>query len=191
MKVGAGWAWLMSALGAALLWIVLITLLGGGTFGADEVRLVLDPSEPSGTRTIQWTTPWWQWLALFTGATALYLLGSALLLATEHPWRWVAGAALLVFVLWLPDEGGRAAWLNRAWDAAAYHVSLGPYGLDTLLTAGTEGLEIVRRPPSGEPELAWRELPGPGRWARATLLWTGLGLAAVFGAASRHRQGRA
>lgn len=191
LKVGAGWAWLMAVVAAGILCIFLVTLLGGGTFGAEEALLVLDASRPSGARSLVWTTPWWQWVAAFTGATALYLLGSALLLATAHPWRWVAGAALVAFVLSLPDEGGRAAWLDHAWDSAAYHVSLGPYGLDALLTGGTEGLEIVRRLPSGEPELVWRELPAPGRWAKATVLWTGLGLAAVLGAASRHRQGRA
>lgn len=59
-----------------------------------------------------------------------------------------------------------------------------------VLSGGVENLQVRHQLPSGDRIVAWRELPTLGRWAAATLLWTGLGLAAVFAAASRHREGR-
>ncbi len=191
LKVGAGWAWLMATLGATLLWIVLITLLSGGTLGVPEVRWVLDTSEPSGARSVQWSAQWWHLLALFTGTTTLYMLASGLLLVTERPWRWLAGVAFGVLILGMIAVEGRVAWLYDALVYARHHFTLGPYGLDALLTGGVEGLQEVHRLPSGERVAAWRELPTLGRWATATVLWTGMGFAALLGAASRHCQGGA
>lgn len=189
LKVGAGWAWLMVALAAVLLWLFVVTVLSGGSFGVAEERVVLDASHPSGARSVTWMPPAWQWIAVFTGASAIYLLGSALQLAVRQPWRWIAGAVVLAAALWMIVVEGRIGWLYDAGRTTADQLTVGAYGLDALLTGGAEGLESIQRLPTGEWDLVWLELPSLGRWAGATLLWTGIGLATLLGAASRPRQG--
>jgi len=66
----------------------------------------------------------------------------------------------------------------------------GPYGLDALFTARTESLHTEALLSTGERVAVWRGLPDLRQWAAATLLWTGLGLAALWAAASRHRERR-
>lgn len=188
-KVTAGWAWVMVTVAAILLWTLLLVHLAGGTLASEESRLVVDASAPSGLRSVAWTTPWWGWAAVFAGATAAYLLASALLLATRHPWRWLAGIALAVLVLGLVSGEGGIDWLQDVLQWTGIHLLLGPYGLDALLTGGAEILDVTRELPSGETVQAWTGLPTFDRWAPAALVWLTGGVAAVFGAASRHREG--
>lgn len=195
VKVGAGWAWLMTAVAAALAWLFLVTVVGGGTFGSGEVVEVLVASDPSRARSIVWITPWWQWAAAFSGATVAYMLASALLLGVRHPWRWLAGLLVAAFVFELAsglrDVSGTALEegdgpVEQTLEAITY----GRYGLDTLLTGGIERLETFGATlPSGERTPAWRHLPDLGSWAVATLLWTGGALAALVAAVSRRREG--
>lgn len=187
LKVGAGWAWLMVAVAAAILWIFLLTRLGGGRFGAGEAVFVLGAPEISGARSIVWTTPWWQWAAVSTGATAAYLLGSAFLIGTRHPWKWLVGMSLGLFLLVMLVDA--LQWRTGPFDLVMERLVLGRYGADVLLTGGTETLETAARLPSGEAVMAWRRLPSAGEWALATLLWNGIGLAALVAAASRRRDG--
>lgn len=103
----------------------------------------------------------------FTATTALYLFGSALVLGLRHPLRWLFGAAGLFFLL-----GG----LSNALEPR--------YGMDTLL--GSQAL-------FGASEAAWntwRTLPALARWAITAILGCGTGLAALWAAASRHRERR-
>lgn len=194
IKTGVGWAWLMALIAAAMLWFILLTLLSGGVFSAEEMRLViLDPvaaraGQAGATESVPWTTPWWQWVLPFTAATAAYLLGSALLLASEHPWRWVAGVLLLLFVIGMVSEEGNIEWLNHAFERVLYTVLVHPLGLDTLLTGGSESLTTIVPLPSGERAEAWRALPSTGRWAWSTALWIGLGAAGLWAASFRHRE---
>jgi hypothetical protein len=108
-KVLAGWLWLMTA---------------QATFTAWENTL----ASLSGVPRPQ-TMP----LIAFAGATAAYLLGSALVFGLRHPLRWLLGAAGVLFLLHRLDEV----------------LSRGPYGLQKLLESS--GLISAFE----DPESAW------------------------------------
>jgi hypothetical protein len=66
----------------------------------------------------------------------------------------------------------------------------GRYGLDALLTARTGGLNTTVFLTTGERALVWRGVPDLADWRMATLLWTGVGLLALWAAIARHREQR-
>jgi hypothetical protein len=152
-KVFAGWVWLIGGVALFVLWSLALTLLSGGNI----------------LETVRRTPELLLWLGPFTSATAMYLLVSALGLATRHPLRWIAGSVIGFSIV---SNVGEAA------NALLEPLIEGPYGLDALLTARTTFLNN---------EAA---LPDVGHWATATLLWTSAGLISLLAAASRHREGR-
>ena len=79
-KVFAGWVWLMIALAALVSWNLALAAL----------------AQVPGAETVPFIA--------FTGATAMYLLGSALVLGLRHPLRWLFGTAGLLFLLRGADE---------------------------------------------------------------------------------------
>lgn len=102
------------------------------------------------------------------GATiATYLLGSALLLGLRHPLKWVFGAAGLFALV---------TGVSQALETF--------YGVNTLLGSSRLFFATARL------HDAWRSLPALGQWAISTVLLLGAGLAALFAAASRHRERR-
>lgn len=141
-KVFAGWVWLMTAMAVVVGWLLVLTLLSEAT----AVGSVL-----------------WSWLVRFPGATAMYLLGSALVLGLRHPLRWLLGTAGVLYL---------RGTLNEA------------PGLDTLLNSS--GFFSAAE----DAAAVWRNLPGPAQWAATTFLWLGAGLAALWLAVSRHRERR-
>ena len=74
-KAFAGWVWLMTALAIFAFWQLALAVLSGVT----DARIV-----PLGA---------------FTGATAIYLFGSALVLGLRHPLRWLLGTFSALFFL--------------------------------------------------------------------------------------------
>ena len=170
-KVFAGWVWLMGALAVFLAWLVALLLLSAAT-------AIPPAAVPQSLR----------WLVPFTGATAMYLLGSALVLGLRHPLRWLLGTAGVFFLL-----ASLSAVLGRtesgelrivAWSDGLRQVVYGPYGLDTLLSSS--GFVSAAEHAGA----VWGTLPDPARWATTTLLWLGAGLAALWAAASRHGERR-
>jgi len=137
-KVFAGWVWLMTALAVIVGWLLVLTLLSD----AAAVRSVLG-----------------SWLVRFPGATAMYLLGSALVLGLRHPLRWLLGTAGVFYL---------QGTLNEA------------LGLYTLLSGFFSTAE--------DAAAVWRNLPDLAQWATTTFLWFGAGLAALWLAVSRHRE---
>lgn len=137
-KVFAGWVWLMIALAFVVVWQLTLAALAG----------VPDAETVS--------------FFAFAGVTAMYLLGSALVLGLRHPLRWLLGTFGVFFLL---------GTLNEA---------LG----DTLLSsrAFTSALNDMTS--------AWGSLPHLVQWATATFLWLGAGLAALWAAVRRHRERR-
>lgn len=103
----------------------------------------------------------------FIATIALYLFGSAAVLGLRYPLRWLFGLAGLFFLI-----GG----VNQVIEAR--------HGMDTLL--GSNSLFLAVR---GVHD-AFRTLPGLAQWAITTVLSIGAGLAALFAAASRHRERR-
>lgn len=140
-KVFAGWVWLMIALAVYVLWLLALTLFSDATA---MLPVTLVP---------------------FTAATAMYLLGSALVLGLRHPLRWLLATVSVLFLL---------AFLHQ----------YGPHDLRTLLISSgfVSAMEHAAA--------AWRTLPDLAQWATATFLWLGAGLAALWAAASRHRENR-
>lgn len=78
-KVLAGWVWLMVVLAGAFLWQLTLAAV----------------SNVAGARIYD--------LVALPGTTALYLLGSAVVLGLRHPLRWLIGAAGLLLLLGLLD----------------------------------------------------------------------------------------
>jgi hypothetical protein len=103
----------------------------------------------------------------YIATIATYLFGSALLLGLRDPLKWVFGAAGLLLLV-----GGASQVLEDL------------YGVNTLL--GSSSLFLTVR---GVHD-AWRTVPGLAQWAITTVLSIGAGLAALFAAASRHRERR-
>ena len=195
-RVFAGWAWLMAAVAFFVLWLLAVTLLSDGSVVPDEVLRVIPPShtpggalDPAAVESVRWTARPVLWLVPFTAATGTYLLASALALGARHPFRWLVGVVLALFLVsaLLEQAGGEWSGTVMRFLDAGYN---GPYGLDALLTARTESLKVDAVLPGGERVVVWRGLPHPGRWAAATVLWTAAGLAALWAAASRHRESR-
>jgi hypothetical protein len=200
-KVLAGWVWLMGAVALFVGWLLAVTVTTGGRALPPETLHVLaapiaaaGPLDPAALRPVRWAAGPLLWLVPFTAATATYLLASALALGSRHPLRWVIGTAL-VYVLSSIASQAASAQLGVRWldDAPGRLVRLlveGRYGLDALLTARTESLSVPATLTTGARVMVWRAVPALADWGTALLLWTGAGLAALWAAASRHRERR-
>ncbi|HEX8905417.1 MAG TPA: hypothetical protein VF771_11270, partial [Longimicrobiaceae bacterium] len=144
-KVLAGWVWLMGGVALFALWVLALTLASGGRVLPATLHVLTSqlapagPIDPAALRTVRWAPGPLMWAVPFTGATATYLLGSAMMLGSRHPLRWVIGTGLLVPV-WSLASGAASAQLRVGWlaDAPGRLLRLlfnGRYGLDALLTA--------------------------------------------------------
>ena len=197
-KVFAGWVWLMTSVALFVLWLLALALLSGGNAFSEETLRVL-PSfsdtasgifDPGTVQDVRWTRGLLFWLVPFTAATGTYLLASALALGTRSPLRWVAGTVLgLVLLVVVKNAANVELPVNGHSDLLAW-LMRGPYGVDALLTARTESLQVSATLSTGETVVVWRALPDLGQWATATFLWTVAGLVALVAAASRHRESR-
>jgi hypothetical protein len=195
-KVFGGWVWLMAAIAVFVLWLLAFALLSGGNVLGPETLLMATPAtsleafDLASLRNVEWRPEPVLWLVPFTAATGTYLLFSALVLGPRHPWRWVAGAIAAFFLLTLAMETSTTPWLRGPFTDALHDTLFGPYGLEGLLIAHTEGLRVEADIRPNEAITFWLGLPDPGRWAAATLLWLAAGGAALWAAASRHRERR-
>jgi hypothetical protein len=198
IKVAAGWACLVAGVALFVLWMLALAFFTGGNVLGEQLLQVLPSAivPPPGTldasalHTVRWTPQPLLWLAPFTGATGAYLLASALALGTRHPLRWIVGTIVGVVLLSGVGAAMHVDWLRLAPSRLVERLNEGPYGLDALLSARTESLHTQVTLAGGRTIGVWRGLPDPGQWAAATLLWTTLGLLALWAAASRHRERR-
>ena len=195
LKVLAGWIWLIGGVALFVLWLLAVTLASGVTPFTEETRSVL-PSfsygvtfEPSAIQHVRWVPEPLLWLVPFTSATGTYLLASALALGSRYPLRWIAGSIPAVFLVLFVVSDLRNLGPNGV-DRMLNALVNGPYGLDALLTARTESIQVAAALTTGDRVVVWSGLPNPGEWAIATLLWSGAGLVALAAAAARHREGR-
>jgi hypothetical protein len=197
-KVFAGWVWLMGAVALLVIWLLGLALFSGGNVLAEETRRVLwsfsvaaaGPFDPNAVQEVRWTPHPLFWMVPFTAATGTYLLASALALGSPHPLRWIAATLCGFFLLVALVDSASAERLIQGAHGLLDALVKGRYGVDALLTARTESLQVAATLSTGETLVVWSALPDLGQWARATLLWTGAGLAAVWAAASRHRERR-
>ncbi|HYH79197.1 MAG TPA: hypothetical protein VEX86_05350 [Longimicrobium sp.] len=195
-RVVAGWAWLMGTVALFVLWLLVVSLVSGERILAEEALRVVPnwpfpgALDPATLRVVRRAPEPLFWLVPFTAATGTYLLASAVAVGVRHPLRWIVGTALVVGFLAAVVDIADASRLIRPLLDAVDSFLVGPYGLDTLLTARTETLKVDATLTTGETVIVWRGLPSVGQWAAATLLWTCAGLALVWAAASRHRERR-
>ena len=197
-KVFAGWVWLMMSVALVVLWLLALALLSGGNAFSEETLRVL-PSlshtasrifDPGAVQDVRWTPGLLIRLVPFTAATGTYLAASALALGTRQPLRWVAGTVLgLVLLVVVKNAANVELPVNGHSDLLAWLVR-GSYGVDALLTARTESLQVSATLSTGETVVVWRALPDLVEWAVATFIWTVAGLVALVAAASRHRESR-
>lgn len=159
-----GWTWVMLVSAGLMLWTLGATLVANG--GLDN-----GVAAPHGQP--------WMWLLPFTGATVAYLLGSAIVLATDHPWRWTASGIFIFAVLLQLTEAMRNPWLERLLGS----VLSGRYGLISVAT-GTVGVRT--RAASGA--IDFRMVPDQQAWVIATLIWGAVALVAVLAAAHRYQE---
>ena len=197
-KVGAGWVWLMAAVAAFVLWYLTMALVTGGNVMAEQTVTLLpagvDPLppaiDPAALRQGRWTPRPLFWLVPFTAATGMYLLASAITLGSRHPLRWFVGLFLGALLFSAVGAMADQEWAKLGPSRLVETINDGRYGLDALLTGRTESLHTQARLTSGKTVEVWRALPNVGDWAAATLMWTGVALLALWGAASRHREER-
>jgi hypothetical protein len=182
VKVGAGWAWLMSLVAVGLLFLCAGILVSGGSLGVTGTRLLFVDPAAGTTAAMPWSTPWWQWVLPFTAASTAYLFATALLLGTEHPWRGAA-AAWLLFMAGVIVAESPITWLDGAFRFVFVE------GFDIVASTGVDTLRGRVQVPGDRPIFGWYGLPTLGRWASVTAGWMGLGLVGVWAAAARHREG--
>lgn len=199
-KVLAGWVWLMAVVALFVLWVVATTRATGGHVLPDTLHLVSyqvaagGPIDPSVLRSVRWSPGPLIWAVPFTAATACYLLASALALGSRYPLRWVIGAVLTYVLGTIASEAVRVQlgmrWPDHAPARLLDSLFDARYGLDALLTARLESLGTNTTLTTGERVMVWWGVPDLAHWGIATLLWTCLGLLALWAAASRHRERR-
>ena len=168
--------WREKRFGPALLW----------TFPVERRRLALAKVFAGGvwlTVALAFFVAWLLALGLLAGASpartvlrvplvptiGMYLFGSALVLGLRHPLRWLLGG---VGVLFLMGKVGDA--ISRPDDSEWQYVP----GARAFFAAVQQALA------------AWVTLPEAAQSAITTFLWFGAGLAALWAAASRHRERR-
>jgi len=148
-KLAVGWAYLM--LLVALYLVFLLALWADAVFVAGEtVRVSAQP---------------WEWLVPFTAATVAYVLMSAILVGTDHPWRWVFSiAAVYLFVFAMLSavglDGVRRAFTN---------VLAGLFGLNAAVFGQVETSDG----------------PSSARWLLSTGIWTIIGVLGLFAGTRR------
>jgi hypothetical protein len=98
---------------------------------------------------------------------AMYLFGSALLLGLRHPLRWLLGGAGVLFLM-----GALSDRLSQPNDGEWQYVP----GARAFFSATSNAMA------------RWVTLPESAQWTISTLLLLGAGLAALWAAASRHRE---
>jgi hypothetical protein len=195
-RVFAGWLWLMGAVVLFVLWLLTLAILTGGSVLAPEVRAVLPTYQalvtfdPGALQHVRWTPDPRLWLVPFAAATCAYVFASALTLGTRQPLRWIVGGLLGGLLLVAAGDVSSSDRLLGLSDRIYVALLHGPYGIDALLTARTETLQVAATFTTGETRIVWRGLPNPGEWALATLGWTTAGLGLLWLAASRHAEQR-
>ena len=105
----------------------------------------------------------------FMATIAMYLFGSAIVLGLRHPLRWLFGTAGVLFLM-----GTLSDVLSQPDDSEWRYVP----GSGDFFSAVQHAAAV------------WHTLPDPVQSAITICLWLGAGLAALWIAASRHRERR-
>ncbi|HEU0012063.1 MAG TPA: hypothetical protein VFQ45_00180 [Longimicrobium sp.] len=176
-KVFAGWVWVMGIVVVMLLWVLAMAWATGGDLRLDRSLGMLD-GMPRGARVVAPAMEGypWMWLVPFTGATVAYLAGSILALASNYPWRWIAGGVFaFMMTAMLMEMGGLMIeeLVEDVFRAAA------------TVMLGTSDTVVSYVDARGAPLRAIQSAPDAARWAVSSLVALALALAGVLAAARR------
>jgi len=136
-RVGAGWIWLAAGVAIYVPYVAGLSALMNSITGAPQMQSAI---------------PAWHWAVPFTAGTVGYLFGSAAVIGSDHPIRWIGGLwiALLAIIGFLEPFG--MSGVRRA----LVSIFSGDYGMGAVVAGGTKGM---------------------GPWLIATLLWSVVGAA--------------
>jgi hypothetical protein len=195
-KVAAGWVCLMATVLFFLVWLFVLSLItGGNILGEHTVQLL--PStvipdaralDPGALRAVRYAPEPVFWLVPFTAATGTYLLASAVSVGVRYPIRWIIGVLLAILLVSALGAAAHIDWLRLMPSRLVEIVFEGRFGLDALFTARAESLKTAVVLTTGKTVSAWHALPDVGDWVLATVLWLGVGLAALAIASLRQRE---
>ena len=191
LTVVCGWLWLVVGVAVVQLAIYAAAQLVLGMVDGLPRAQVRYPGTDGGA---------WRWLVPFTAASIGYLFGSAVVLASRHPWRVMLAVLGILVSLELvvsrvadrPDMSpvpalfeGRMG-LRAAIDGVQLEertAEVGEYLVAYSVSGGAAGPM-----PEGATHVFTVEVPDRGRWLAAASLWLALGAAAVTGAVRGRRE---
>jgi hypothetical protein len=163
-RTAAGLAWLLAAIGAYAGWMVAMAVITGGQVYSHQG---------------------YQWAAPVAGAVVLYLIGSALALRVEHPWRWMGGAvAGFVFMAQLSDGKDPIPVF-----ATVQSLLTGKYGLGTLVSGLSPVPHSRVDPVSGEAYSWVTQQAVAGVWMTAVWIWLAAAITLFLWSAYRQPEG--
>lgn len=206
-KLASGWIWLMAALALYMLWSWGMALATDGLVW-ERAMTIYQPID-AGSAPLRagegqrFVYPMARWLLVvpFGAATLMYLLGSILVLSSNHPLRWAAGIWIAVLAVGGMAELSEDSQIYRTRDATESGqivnpvVNQEPGILQRLLESDSPyGMENLVMPEVRRPE----RIPGTdltldvsrgnfSHWLTSITLWGGLVLLGAYVAAGRHR----
>lgn len=197
-----GWVWFMALIAVYMLWALLMAWATGGDIGISQSTVMLAelprvdiPSEESIQRVravmgedsnflrLRWAVPGWQWAVPFVAATAMYLLGSIIALASDHPMRWLGGILVGLFLLAAVVDA--TEWHGLI--AVLESISDGRYGTNMLFD-GNRGVAQQFTTRAGETVVLTVARPDLATWLATAAIWLGLGTAGTLVVAFRHQE---
>lgn len=210
-KLVSGWFWTMLATALIPLWWWAMALVTNSLVWERPIYIErMDLADGSslelvgGIATYVYSLPGWLLLVPFGFATILYLAGSTLALATNHPFRWGIGLWCLGMALGGLAELGQDAELKeiveRTGGAIDYNTYLeqvadedrflerlfgneAPYGLQNLMDPEVSRPEVIPGT-NGPRDVRRADL---SNWLSSMALWGGLALLATYLASTKHR----
>lgn len=168
LKVLAGWAMLMLFALAYILYIYLLR---------DVAGLITHEWAPHVTR-------WWEIALAFSGSTIVYLITTAFIVGTGHPWRWALGVFGGWMVLLAIADGAQMQGLRRL----VWRLWSGPYGLSVAISGPPRGFAALAAEASYVPLRIEPAHPDVAGWLVSTAVWLAVTLLFVEVAARRHPQ---
>jgi hypothetical protein len=149
MRSLSGLAWMLAGVAAYFSWLWALSAATGGSAGFYKPYL---------------------WVVPFVAATVMYLFGSALTLATTHPWRWLGGTVVgYMFLNALRSPHG-----SRSIADSVNLVMEGRFGLFTMISGW-----------SPSPVRHYLQVDNASVWLAATWLWLAIAVVAFAFAAFR------
>lgn len=135
-KILSGWLWVMALLSVIVGLALLASMATGGEMGVHTTRVALREvatGAAPGREVFEhgWLgLPGWMVLVPFVSLTIAYLLGTVPVVASQHPWRWLAVAAVVVLF-------GGATLDALGLNAVAHWIFQGPFNPELVFTGRT------------------------------------------------------